>query len=537
MSSQLCRKICFRVVPPRDRDKGDLQAIIVTGIVFDSRLVRPGNVFIAVRGGSTDGHRYISDAIARGAVAVVGEAGIDPLPVPYLQVKDSRLALAKMSAALYDYPSRKMTVIGVTGTDGKTTTATLIYHILRAAGFKTGLISTVSALVGEQTLDTGFHVTTPDATEIQAYLAQMAVQGTTHVVLETTSHGLDQHRVSACDFDIGVVTNITHEHLDYHGSYQSYREAKGRLLRLLAQTPPKPAGTPRLAVINHDDSSFEYLIDLCNEINAHALHRLQMTTFGFQSEAECRAENIKADPVGLNFLALVGGKAFPVQSNLLGIYNISNCLAAIAATVVGLDIGIDAVQAGIASMTGIPGRMERIDLGQDFLAIVDFAHTPHALRQALKTAREMLNQTKRAGRVISIFGSAGLRDRAKRRMMAEGSAELADLTIFTAEDPRSESLADILTEMADGAESQGAVEGTNFWRIPDRGDAFRFAVKIARPGDLVIALGKGHEQSMCFGETEFPWDDRVALRAAIAELLDIPGPEMPYLPTSQQPKN
>ena len=527
----------LRMAPPRDRDKGDLQTISVTGIVFDSRLVRPGNVFIAVRGGSTDGHHYISDAIARGAVAVVGEAEIDPLPVPYMQVKDSRLALAKMSAAFYGYPSRKMTIIGVTGTDGKTTTATLIYHILKAAGFKTGLISTVSALVGEQALDTGFHVTTPEATEIQAYLAQMAAQGTTHVVLETTSHGLDQHRVSACDFDIGVVTNITHEHLDYHGSYRSYREAKGRLLRLLAQTPPKPAGTPRLAVINHDDSSFEFLMDLCNEINAHALHRLQMTTFGIQNEADCRAENIEADSVGWNFLALVGGKAFPVHTNLLGIYNISNCLAAIAATVVGLEIGIDAVQAGISSMTGIPGRMERVDLGQDYLAIVDFAHTPHALSQALKTAREMLNQTKRAGRVISIFGSAGLRDRAKRRMMAEESAELADLTIFTAEDPRSESLADILTEMADGAKSKGAVEGANFWRIPDRGDAFRFAVKIARPGDLVIALGKGHEQSMCFGETEFPWDDRVALRAAIAELLEIPGPEMPYLPTSQQPKN
>ena len=520
-----------------DWDIGDLLMPMVTGVVFDSRRVRPGDIFVAVRGGSTDGHSYIPDAIARGATAAVGEVEIGQLPVPYLQVKNSRLALAKISAAFYKYPSRKMTVLGVTGTDGKTTTATLIYHILRAAGYTTGLISTVSAMIGEQELDTGFHVTTPEATEIQAYLAQMAEQGTTHVVVETTSHGLDQHRVSACDFDMGVVTNITHEHLDYHGSYRSYSEAKGRLLKLLAQTAAKTGGASRLAVVNRDDSSYEYLTGLINEINISAKPRLRMTTFGIHPEAECRAENIKQESGCLDFQAQVQGKAFPVKSKLYGVFNVSNCLAAIAATAVGLDIGIDAIQEGILSMTGIPGRMERIDLGQEFLAIVDFAHTPHALRQALTTARQMLGQTGKTGKVISIFGSAGLRDRAKRRMMAEVAARLADISILTAEDPRNESLEDILAEMAAGAEAQSAIEGRNFWRIPDRGEAFRFAVKIARPGDLVIALGKGHEQSMCFGEIEFPWDDRIAFRAALAGLLEIPGPEMPYLPTSRQSEN
>jgi UDP-N-acetylmuramoyl-L-alanyl-D-glutamate--2,6-diaminopimelate ligase len=515
----------------------DLRAMMVTGVVFDSRRVRPGNIFVAVRGGSTDGHEYIPDAIARGAVGVVGEARFDELPASYFQVLDSRVALAKMSAAFYDYPSRKMTVVGVTGTDGKTTTSTLIYHILRTAGYTTGLITTVGALIGTQELDTGFHVTTPEATEIQAYLAQMAAQGTTHVVVETTSHGLDQHRVSSCEFDIGVVTNITHEHLDYHGSYQAYRQAKGRLFRLLAQTPPKPGGPPRLAVVNRDDSSCEYLKDLIDEINTGVTPDLRQTTFGIHPESECRAENIQLGPGGLYFQTLVQGKAFPIKTGLTGGFNVSNCLAAIAVTFIGLGIGIDAVQEGIASVTGIPGRMEWIDLGQDFWAIVDFAHTPHALRQALTAARQMLAQTDKPGRVISIFGSAGLRDRAKRRMMAEVAAELADISILTAEDPRTERLDEILGEMAAGAESKGAKEGRDFWRIPDRGAAFRFAVEIARPGDLVIALGKGHEQSMCFGNIEFPWDDRIAIRAAIAGLLNIPGPDMPTLPTSRQTDN
>jgi UDP-N-acetylmuramoyl-L-alanyl-D-glutamate--2,6-diaminopimelate ligase len=387
-------------------------------------------------------------------------------------------------------------------------------------------------MVGGQELDTGFHVTTPEATEIQDYLAQMKEQGTTHVVLETTSHGLAQQRVSACDFDIGVVTNITHEHLDYHGSYEAYRQAKGRLISLLAETPRKNNTPDRIAIINRDDDSFEYLSGLIQEINSNARPPVRMVTYGVHPDADCRADYIHLDSEGLSFQALLRGKAFPVRSALLGEYNVSNCLASIAATAIGLEIQVEAVQEGIISMRGIAGRMEQIDLGQEFMAIVDFAHTPHALRQALTTVRQMLNTKERPGRIISIFGSAGLRDRAKRRMMAEVSAQLADFSVLTAEDPRSESLDDILAEMAAGVESAGGIEGDTFWRIPDRGEALRFAVKLARPGDLVIALGKGHEQSLCFGEIEYPWDDRIAMKAALAELLGIQGPEMPYLPTS-----
>ncbi len=493
---------------------------MVTGIALDSRQVRPGNVFVALTGGSTDGHGYIPEAVQRGAVVIVGEKPMGGLAVPYLQVAHSREALACLAAAFYDLPARRLTVIGVTGTDGKTTTTNLIYRIMLDAGLRAGMISTVNAVIGDQELDTGFHVTTPEAPDVQNYLAQMVEAGITHVVLEATSHGLAQGRVTACDFDLGVVTNITHEHLDYHGTYEAYREAKGRLIASLADTPSKAQGNYRLAVLNRDDSSHDYLAQLVQ----------QRVSYGMHPQADLRGVEIEERADGLRFVAKGAGMRMAVSSPLLGEYNVSNCLAAIGATVSGLGLDPQAAQAAIANFTGISGRMERIDLGQDFLAIVDFAHTPNALKVALSAARKMVGGR---GRVIAVFGSAGLRDRMKRRMMAEISVEQADLTILTAEDPRTESLDKILAEMAAGAAGRGGVEGHTFWRVPDRGEAIRHALRIAKAGDVVIALGKGHEQSMCFGETEYKWDDRIAMRAALSELLAIRGPSMPYLPTQR----
>jgi len=493
----------------------------LSGIRLDSRLVQPGDLFVAITGGTTDGHRFIRDALQRGAAAVVGEQPISDLPVPYLQVEDSRDALAQLAAGFYGNPAHQLVMIGVTGTDGKTTTSNLIYHILQAAGLNVGMISTVNALIGEKTLDTGFHVTTPESPDVQRYLALMIAAGLTHVVLEATSQGLVQKRVDACEFDLGVVTNITHEHLDYHGSYAAYRAAKGLLFESLVETPPKPQNPPRCAILNRDDSSYDYLATIT---------RTAQLSYGRSDQADVIAREIELRSDGIRFTAVghdLDGTPFgiPLTSPFVGEFNLYNCLAAVTLGRGALKLDAEIIQRGVEAMQAVPGRMERIDLGQDFGAMVDFAHTPNALRRALEAARQLTN-----GRVIAVFGSAGLRDKAKRRMMAQVSAELADLTVLTAEDPRTESLAGILEEMARGALEKHAVEGQTFWRVPDRRDAIRFAVELAHPGDLLIVCGKGHEQSMCFGEVEYPWDDRVALRAALADRLAIAGPQMPELP-------
>lgn len=504
----------------------DIPDISITGISIDSRAVKPGHLFVAMKGSSVDGHDYIPKAIENGAIAVVGEQEISGLPVPYIRLEDSRSALTWIAAAFYNWPGRKLTIIGVTGTDGKTTTTNLIYKILLAAGIKAGMVSTVNAVIGNEVLDTGFHVTTPDAHDVQRYLAKMVEAGLTHVVLETTSHGWAQYRVDACEFDIGVVTNITHEHMDEHGSYENYRAAKARLFSSLEITSEKPQGNPRLAVINRDDlQSFDFLN---NFITVRKLN------YGLNADADVRAVDINYSPSGIHFTAKSRDFSVPVTSKLVGTYNASNCLAALTTTVYGLRLKPEIAAQGIASLEGIPGRMERIDMGQDFTAIVDFAHTPNALKVTLEAAREILSMGEgkgARGQIIAVFGSAGLRDRAKRRMMAETSAELADLTILTAEDPRTESLEGILEEMAAGARSKGGREGETFWRVPDRGEAIRFALSLARAGDIVLYCGKGHEQSMCFGAREHLWDDRTAMRAALAELLGVEGPRMPYLPT------
>ncbi|MFQ5813362.1 MAG: UDP-N-acetylmuramoyl-L-alanyl-D-glutamate--2,6-diaminopimelate ligase [Anaerolineae bacterium] len=473
----------------------------IEGLAHDSRQVKPGDLFVAVKGLDADGHDFIPDAIRRGAAAVVSERETS-ISVPYVLVPDSRQALAYLAAAFHGYPARKLRVIGVTGTDGKTTTVELVRSILAAAGHRTGMISTVEALIGHEHYATGFHVTTPDALQVQEYLAQMVEAGTEYAVLEATSHGLAQHRVTACDFDVAVVTNITHEHLDYHKTFEGYREAKARLFRSLASSFRKP-DTPKTSILNADDSSFEYLRPI------PADHYL---TYGLEQPADVTARDVVCTPAATTFTAVTPQGEFAVQTVLPGLFNVYNVLAAIA---VGVSQALpsEAVQGGIRAVRGVPGRMERIVLGQDFTAIVDFAHTPNALQRALETVRGMT-----AGRVIVVFGCAGLRDVAKRPMMGEIAGKLADRVVITAEDPRTEDLDTIMAQIATGCERAGRREGEDYWRVGDRGEAIEFAVKMARAGDLVIVTGKGHERTMCFGTTEVPWDDREVVREAIREL-------------------
>ena len=499
---------------------GGIATIRISGIAFDSREVEPGYLFVAFPGINTDGHDYIDKAIENGAIAVVGSQSQVNCSVPYIRVDDTREAIAYLAASFFDHPARKLTVIGVTGTDGKTTTSNLIYEILKAAGIKTGLITTVNARIGDEIVDTGFHVTTPEATEIQQYLARMVEAGLTHVVLETTSHGLAQHRVDGCEYDIAVVTNITHEHLDFHGSYEGYLRAKARLIEMLSTTAEKKQGNIRLAVINADDRSFGPLSKLI-ETNA--------VSYSLKGKGDLNAIEIKHSPHGIEFIAEMENERQEIRCNIPGSFNVSNCLAAYAASVKGLGIAPETAAKGINALQGVPGRMEVINLGQNFTAIVDFAHTPNALKVAIETAREMTQ-----GKVITVFGSAGLRDREKRKLMADVSVRLADYSVLTAEDPRTESLDDILAEMAEAATRAGGIEGVDFFRVPDRGNAIRKGLALAKPGDLVISCGKGHEQSMCFGTVEYAWDDRTAMRAALGELMKKKGPEMPVLPTTQK---
>jgi UDP-N-acetylmuramoyl-L-alanyl-D-glutamate--2,6-diaminopimelate ligase len=503
----------------------EIPSVEVSGICFDSRKIEPGNLFIALEGGSVDGHQYIPNAIKAGASAVIGRKPLKFEEAPYYRCENPRRAMAHIAAAFYGFPARSLNVIGVTGTDGKTTTVNLIYKALLACGIKAGMISTVNAVIGEDSIDTGFHVTTPESPVIQSLLKKMVDAGLTHVVLETTSHGLDQYRAEACEFDLGIITNITHEHLDYHGSYDEYFSAKFRLIEYLISTSQKQQEPICTAVINVDDISYRKIL---SRIDHPDFQQLQTIEYGLSNNADVIAKNSHMNVNGLQFDIHVPSGKGRVSSPLIGEYNIHNILAAIAATSVGLKLPLEKILDGIGSMDYVPGRMENIEMGQDFSAIVDFAHTPNALKVALETSRKLTH-----GRVIAVFGSAGLRDRQKRRMMAAVSGELADISIMTAEDPRTESLEDILTEMADEARKSGSVEGKDFHIIPDRGTAISEAVRLAQTGDLVIACGKGHEQSMCFGEIEYPWDDRTAMRAALADLLGISGPQMPVLPTSR----
>lgn len=487
----------------------------ICAIVSDSRQVSSGALFVAIRGETADGHAYIPQAIAAGAAAVIGEQEIQGLDV-YIRVRDSREALAWLSAAWHGYPARRLAVIGVTGTDGKTTTTNLVYSILQAAGYPAGMISTVNAVIGQRTYDTGLHTTTPDAPDVQRYLAEMVQAGITHVVLETTSHGLAQHRVAACEYDVAVLTNITHEHLDYHKTFEAYRAAKARLFEALSTATRKP-GVPKISILNADDPSYEVFSRIPADVHL---------SYGLKAQADITAQDVvyRANTMAFRTVTPIG--VIPMETALLGAFNVANILAAVAVGM-GLGLPVAAIQEGVRALRAIPGRMERIEAGQDFLAIVDFAHTPNALERALETARRLA-----PGRIIAVFGAAGLRDTSKRPLMGAVAARLADRVILTAEDPRTESLEAILAALAAGCEGEGGVEGRDFWRIPDRGEAITFAVEMARPGDVVIVCGKGHEQSMAFGTIEYPWDDRVALRAALDYRLGRGPKPLSHLPTA-----
>lgn len=500
----------------------------ITGIQADSRLVEPGDLFIAIPGLHVDGHQFIEDAVNSGAVAVIGEMPLGRLSLPldgaevgYCQVPNAREAWGWSCATWEHLPSRQMTLVGVTGTDGKTTTVTLIHGILRAAGIRTGMISTVKTLLpstemvndDEIEVEAGLHTTTPDPPEIQRCLSQMVARGASHAVLEVTSHGLAQARVAGCDFDVAVLTNITHEHLDFHGSEVAYRQAKAKLFEGLKDSFQKP-GVSKACVLNGDDPSIAHL---------RPLSAGRQIIYSLEREADVMGHGVEFQPDCTCFELQTPIGHVPVETPLVGRYNVYNALAA-AAVGVALGIPLDPIARGIGSVSGVPGRMERIDEGQPYLAIVDFAHTPNALEQALTTARRLAGD---GSRVITVFGNPGERDRGKRALMGTIAARLADVVIITADDPRTESLDRVMAESAAAAKAEGKREGLDLLLIRDRGRAILHGCQMADPGDVVIACGKGHQQSMPIGRIEYPWDDRKAMRLAVR------GKALSTLPTAK----
>jgi UDP-N-acetylmuramoyl-L-alanyl-D-glutamate--2,6-diaminopimelate ligase len=496
-------------------DGPDLQ---LTAFVEHTDHVEEGVCFVARVRTTSDGHRFAARAAELGATLIIGQlppSDIEP-PLPpgasYLQVADTAVTLAWMSAAWERFPGRQLVIAGITGTDGKTTTANFLFEVLRAAGYRVGLLSTVRAVIGGEEEPLALHVTTPEAPVVQRYLRRMVDAGLTHCVLEVTSHALAQHRVDAVNFDLAIVTNITHEHLDYHGSYEAYFADKSRLFQMLGAEPPQVPShnrfkqqLPRTAVLNVDDSSYQKLSTIPVE---------RQVTYSLEQNADVMARDLRFTAGATQFKLQLPGQSIEVSSPFAGGFNVYNMTAAAAAAHV-LSVPAAEIKTGIEALQSLRGRMERIDEGQPFQVIVDFAHTPNGLEKAIAAARGMTD-----GNVITVFGSAGKRDVEKRRLMAEISARMADKTVLTAEDPRTESLDEILEMMAGGCRSQGAVEGQDFWRVEDRGRAIYHALSLAGPDDLVLVCGKGHEQSMCFGVVEYPWDDCDATRTALRAFLD-----------------
>ena len=483
--------------------------VSISAICSDSRRVAPGALFVAVPGFRVDGHDYISEAVAGGAAAVVvqadrrakWQAAVEGGGLPAIVVPDSRRALAALAAAFHGHPGRRLRVIGVTGTDGKTTTIHLISALLEARGYRTGLLSTVHCKVGDRLLPNEYRFTTPEAPQVQALLADMTSAGVDYAILESSSHGLALHRLDGCEYDVAVVTNVTADHLDFHGSREEYLAAKGRLFAMLDEAADK--GVDKVAVLNADEPAVAHFAGLT---------RARIVTYGVQKAADIQAADIAPTEWGSRFRLRAEGSELEVAVGLPGLFNVSNSLAA-AAVALSQGMSLAAVRDALASFPGVPGRLERIDEGQPFTVVVDFAHAPEALRRVLAFLRE-----RSQGRLIIVFGCIGERERPRRAGMGLAAGEQADFAVLTNDNPFQEDPQAILAEIAQGLEKAGRHEGHHFIRIPERREAIAHALAMAVEGDVVLLAGKGHEQSITIGDAVIPWDECRVARELLREM-------------------
>jgi len=471
---------------------GAASAAACKGVAYDSRAVQPGEIFVALRGQRNDGSAFAAQAIERGAAAVVAE-GLPPAPVdvPWIVVADGRLALARLAAEFYGHPSHDMRVVGVTGTNGKTTTAYLLAAIFEAAGVRCGLMRTVEYRAGAAVIPATR--TTPESPDVQAYLRNMADAGCGACAMEVSSHALVLRRVDGIRFAAGVFTNLTRDHLDFHGGMEDYFAAKRRLFEMLPPEAP--------ALINLDDPRGASLLDVAE----------RPVTYAIGQAADVTPGPLAFSLAGLSFDVRCAQGLVRVRSRLVGKPNVYNILGAVGVAA-ELGVPLDAIEQGLESLSGVPGRFEVVSSPDDGVTVVvDYAHTDDALRNLLETARPM------ARRLITVFGAGGDRDRTKRPLMGMVAARLSDVVVVTSDNPRSEEPARIIEEVMRGAEPEIRQRGIKVLTEVDRGDAIRMAIREAAEGDLILIAGKGHEKSQEIAGVSYPFDDIAVARAGLAD--------------------
>lgn len=495
--TQLLEAFCGRIDVLEQR--GDMNRQI-HAITDDSRAVTGGSLFVAVKGERVDGHGFVDRAIKAGAVAVVAQASVASGSLPFVRVNDSRKALGLLGSRFHGNPSAHLKMIGVTGTNGKTTTTYLCKALLEGIGRRVGLIGTVGYQIGQDTLPASH--TTPGALELQALLAKMIESGLTAAVMEVSSHALALDRTVGCEYDAAVFTNLTQDHLDFHHSMDEYCEAKLRLFTGLAGG--RKAG--KRAIVNVDDPRGSMIRTACP---------VPVWGYAIQNQADLKAERVRLSLSGTTFMAATPAGSFPVESRLVGEHNVYNLLGAIG---VALHDGAttDQIREATAHITNVPGRFERISSGQDFTVVVDYAHTEDALLRLLTAAQAL-----KTDRIITVFGCGGDRDRGKRPKMGRAAVEYSDVVILTSDNPRTEDPMAILHEVEIGVR-EALVRRTHvqYHLVLDRREAIGIAIREARQGDMVLIAGKGHEDYQIIGTKKFHFDDREVVREAIQQLRD-----------------
>ncbi len=461
----------------------------VSGLEYDSRRVKPGDVFVAMRGETSDGNKFIDKAIAAGAAAIVSDSATESTRqgVAWARVPHGRRALARLSANFYHRPAEKLAVTGVTGTNGKSTTAFLIESILAAAGRKSALIGTIEYHVAGNILPAPH--TTPEPLDLNCMLAEARGDGATEAVMEVSSHALAQQRVYGIPLDVAIFTNLTRDHLDYHHTMEEYFAAKRILFEGCGTEPP------RAAVLNQDDEAGRNLVKISQKRSA------EVWTYGL-TKGDFHAEKVDVAPRGTRFDLVTPKQTIPLFSPLIGKVNVYNILAA-ASAAYARNCTADAIAQGVANLARVPGRFERVDCRQPFTLVVDYAHTDDALRNLTTLAREFVQRAGAKGRVITVFGCGGDRDRAKRPLMGEAAGCGSDFVVLTSDNPRSEDPLAIINDAMVGLQRSGA----NYKVEPDRRAAIALAVREARPGDIVLLAGKGHEKVQITRSGSIPFDD------------------------------